>query len=110
MVDEKLYIEKSSDDVDMKCILTQLAAARIVLEKLPVVPAVKIEENRIVSKLSDCVPVKEEEPGPEPELEPCPDPVPPTLVEEPPVPVKDTKRHHYFGANNNYYASCNNFN
>lgn len=87
--------------------MTQLAAARIVLENLPQVPAVKIEESRIVSKLSDCVPV--EEPEPEPEPAPAPAPVPPTPIEAP-VPMKDVKRHHYFGANNNNFASCNKFN
>ena len=99
-----VFIQPDDSDVDIKCLLTQLAAARICLEKLPAVPAVKIEENRIVSKLSDCVPVEE----PEPVKEPCPAPVP--EVKEEPVPVKEVKRHHYFGANNNYYASTNNFN
>ena len=80
-------------DLDIKCVLSQLAAAWIVLEKLPAVPAVKIEESRIISKLSDCIPVEDEEPEPAPE----------------PVPMKETRRHHYFGANNNYFASCNKF-
>ena len=40
-------------EMDPKCVLTQLAAARIVLENLPQFPAVNIEERRIVSKLSD---------------------------------------------------------
>ena len=107
-----VFIQPNDSDVDIKCLLTQLAAARICLEKLPAVPAVKIEENRIVSKLSDYVPVEELEPEiepePEPVKEPCPAPVPD--VKEEPVPVKEVKLHHYFGANNNYYASCNNFN
>ena len=102
--------EDCDGDMDIKCVLTQLAAARIVLENLPVVPAVKIEESRIVSKLSDCVPVEEPEPEPEPEPTPAPAPVPvpPTPVETP-APLKEAKRHHYFGANNNYFASCNKF-
>lgn len=64
---------ESDNDIDIKALLTQLAAARICLEKLPPVPAVKIEEDRIVSKVSDCVPAEE----PEPEHAPAP------IVEEP---------------------------
>ena len=56
--------------VDEKALLTQLSAAKICLEKLPPVD-VKVEENRIISHLSDCVPVEE----------------PPAPVEEPPAPV-----------------------
>ncbi|KAK8857753.1 alpha-actinin [Tritrichomonas musculus] len=56
--------------IDEKALLTQLSAAKIYLEKLP--PAnVKVEENRIISHLSDCIPVEE----------------PPAPVEEPPAPI-----------------------
>ena len=91
--------------MDIKCVLTQLAAARIVLGNFPVVPAVKIEERRIISKLSDYVPIEEPEPEPEPEEAPASTPAP-----KPPTRLNETKRHHYFGANNNCFASCSKFN
>ena len=84
--------EESENEMDIKVLLTQLAAARICLENLPVVPAVKIEENRIVSKVSDCVPAEE----PEPEPKPAP------IVEEPKPQLKcvSTKTNHESVTNN----------
>lgn len=48
-----------SSEMDVKAFLAQLAVAKICLEKLPPVSSVKIEENRIISRLSDCIPVEE---------------------------------------------------
>ena len=82
--------EESDNEMDIKVLLTQLAAARIVLENLPAVPAVKIEEDRIVSKVSDCVPAEEPEPTPAP------------IVEEPKPQLKcvSTKTNHESVTNN----------
>ncbi|KAK8896778.1 alpha-actinin [Tritrichomonas musculus] len=80
-----LLPEDYEGDMDIKCFLTQIAAARIVLEKLPPVPAVKIEENRIISSVADCIPVEKPEPKPAPKPAPKPEPKPAPA----PAPAKD---------------------
>ena len=79
--------EDYGDEMDIKCFLAQLAAVRIGLEKLPPVPAVKIEESRIISSVSDCVPVEKPEP-PKPKPAPAPAPKPAPAPAPAPV-VKD---------------------